>query len=242
MQQLVDELALERRGDFEVPEKVLAILFASRSGSNYLGQLLSSTGWFREIGESFRPSQLSKIRDRYGLRDRRDAAQWMIDNRGTAHAFGFKAGFTVLVAAAELGFLTEVFERTQFVLLRRRDQVAQAVSLVKSKLSGRTHSGQPEARPLTDSDYDAGAIAFELSNIVEVDGQLAEFLERLGKPAPVLYYEDICAEPTRHVEQVCRLMGLEMPADFVPKVRLGILRDEISAGWTKRFRAENPQA
>jgi LPS sulfotransferase NodH len=241
VREIADELGVTHRGSFRTPEKILAILFASRSGSNFLGQLLSSTGWFTEIGESFRPSQLTKIRDRYRLLDRHEAAQWMIDNRGTKHAFGFKAGFTVLISAAELGFLPEVLDRTQFVVLRRRDRIAQAVSLVKSKLSGRNHTRQPVGRLLSDADYDPEAIACEIANIKEIEGQLVDFADRFGKAAPIVYYEDICARPQEHVEQICDLIELKVPPDYEPKVTLSVLRDDLSALWVERFRAEAPR-
>lgn len=238
---IVDHLELTRRGGFRAPEKILIILFASRAGSNYLGQLLSSTGWFREIGESFRPTQLTKIRDRYGLADHYEAAQWMIDNRGTPHAFGFKAGFNVLTSAAELGFLSEAAERAQFVLLRRHDRVAQAVSLVKGKLSGQMHSGQPVQRALTDADYDFEAIAFQGAIIAAREAQFADLTDRLGKSAPILYYEDILSRPEEHVRRLCELMELPMPASYEPNLRLSVLRDDLSARWAERFRTQRGQ-
>lgn len=233
------ELSLTRRGRFMIPEKVLIILFASRAGSNFFGQLLSSTGWFNEIGESFAPHTLAKIQRKNGLRDTHDAVQWMIDNRGTPDAFGFKAGFYLLAAAAEVGFLSEVIDRAQFVLLRRRDRVAQAVSRVKGKLSGQMHSLQPSGRLLTDDDYDGEMIAAHFKRTVQADDDLAEMVTRLGKTAPLVYYEDICTRPQEHVAQICGLMGLPMPADYEPeaKVRLNILRDELSQRWVERFRA-----
>jgi LPS sulfotransferase NodH len=242
VRQIQNELSLARRGSFRTPEKILIILFASRAGSNYLGQLLSSTGWFNEIGESFRPGQLAKIRDRFGLSDLHDAAQWMIDHRGTPQAFGLKAGLSVLTAAAEIAFLPEVLDRTRFVLLRRRDRVAQAVSLVKGKLSGQMHSLQPVARVLDDDDYDAQAIAAQVAQIEQRENQYAVLVERFGKAAPVLYYEDICARPQQHVTVVCEHLELSMPADYEPRVRLSVLRDDLNARWTKRFRSEGATA
>lgn len=239
VREIAEGLDLSRRGGFQAPEKILVVLFPSRAGSSFFGQLLSSTGWFKEIQESFRPEQLAKIRARHGLPDSHAAAQWMIDNRGTAHAFGFKAGFIVLAAAAELGFLSDVLDRARFVLLRRRDRVAQAVSLVKIKLTKRTHSGQPETRVLGDDDYDGEAIASEVRNIEQVEAQLADFAARLGVSAPVFYYEDICDRPTEHVARVCDLLGLPMPADYRPEVRLTVLRDELSLRWAERFRSES---
>ena len=238
VEDVVKQLGEVRRDGFRIPDKVLIVLFASRSGSNYLGQLLSSTGWFREIGESFAPHQLKKIRERYGLADVHDAAQWMIDNRGTPEAFGFKAGFAVLLAAAELGVLPELIDRAQLILLRRRDRVAQAISLVKSQLTGRTHSGQQLKVEVSDRDYDADAIAFQHWLIGERDAQFADLAAKLEKQAPTFYYEDICAAPLEHVTRACDLLGLEVPADYRPNVRVEILRDDLSARWAERFRSE----
>lgn len=234
-------MGMDRHGGFQAPEKILIVLFPSRSGSNYFGQLLSSTGWFNEIAESFNHLQLAKIRERKGLADTHEAVQWMIDHRGTPHAFGFKAGFFVLTGAAESGFLSEVIERAHVVLLRRRDRIAQAISLEKLKLTGRRHSRQPLERPLCDGDYDGESIRRQVLNIMNTETKLAECAERLGKTAPLYYYEDICAEPEAHVAKVCGLMGLEMPDDYEPrKVRLEVLRDELSERWAERFRNEYP--
>ncbi len=234
-------LAMPRHGGFRAPDKILMMLFPSRSGSNYFGQLLSSTGWFNEIAESFNHLQLAKIRERKGLADTHEAVQWMIDNRGTEHAFGFKAGFFVLTGAVETGFLSEVIDRTEVVLLRRRDRIAQGISLEKMKLTGRRHSRQPLERPLRDDDYDGDSIRRQVLNIINTEKKLADCAERLGKTAPLYYYEDICAEPETHVRKVCDLLGLEMPENYAPtKVRLKVLRDELSERWADRFRNEYP--
>lgn len=240
--QIVADLDLDRRGGFRSPDKILIVLFASRAGSNYFGQILCGTGWFEEIGESFAPHSLVKIRDRYGLGDLHDAAQWMIDNRGTETAFGFKAGFHVLAAAAALGFLSEVIDHAQLLLLRRRDRVAQAVSRVKGLMSGQMHSRQQIKRTLSDSDYDASFIAEHVRLTTQAERDLADLADRLGKSAPIVYYEDICADPTGHAKQVCNLLDLPMPEDYDPraKVRLSVLRDDLSARWAARFRADFP--
>lgn len=242
VQDVKDLLPLTRRGGFRAPEKILIILFPSRAGSNYFGQLLSSTGNFNVIGESFNPAQLAAIKERHKLDDLHDAAQWMIDNRGTPRAFGFKAGFYVLAGAAEIGLLPEIIDRAQLVLLRRRDRVAQAVSAVKGNLSGQMHSRQPLLRPLTEDDYDATLIRNKVEGIRKTEQHLQEFAELLGKDAPLLHYEDICAEPEAHVRRVCDLMGLQMPESYEPKkLSLKVLRDDLSGKWVERFRREHPE-
>lgn len=241
VKEIQEKLPLPRSGGFRAPKHIFMMLFPSRSGSNYFGQLLSSTGWFNEIAESFSPGQLAKIRDREGLGDLHDAVQWMVEHRGTPHAFGFKAGATVLMGAVETGLLPEIVDRAHVVLLRRRDHVGQAISLFKGKLGARMHTRQTSERTLTDEDYDFEAIAREYRHIPRVEDKLAQFAERIGKPAPVFYYEDICADPVTHVKAVCDQMGLEMPWHYAPKkVRIGVLRDELSERWANRFRDEHP--
>jgi LPS sulfotransferase NodH len=243
VERIQKDLAINRIGGFRAPKNILIILFPSRSGSNYFGQLLCSTGWFNEIGESFNPGQVAKIKARYDLPDTHAALQKMIDYRGTPHAFGFKAGFFVLAAAADSGFLSEVIDRAHIILLRRRDRVAQAVSLQKMKLGAKKHSlYSGAARELTDEDYDGETLVREHHNIVRTEIKLADCAQRLGKEAPVFYYEDICEDPVGNVTAVCDLMGLEMPWHYAPrKVRLDVLRDDLSQRWIERLRNEHPE-
>lgn len=223
--------------DFRLPPKVLCILFASRAGSNYSGSLLANTPWFENIGESFHPGQLAAVREREGLADDAAAAQWMIDTRGTAHAFGFKAGFSVLAGAAQVGLLPAMIDRTQFVLLRRRDRVAQAVSLFKGKLNGHYHSRQQAGRAITVDEYDRLHIGLHLEHIERRERDLESFVRQLGKSAPIVHYEDICAAPDRFVADICALMDLDAPARVDTRVDFKVMRDELSHAWAERFRA-----
>ncbi len=224
----------------EAPPKIAAILFASRSGSSYAGRLLANTPFFNQVGENFAPDQLAAIAKRRSLSDSHSAAQWMIGHRGTAQAFGYKAGFSVLASAAHLGFLDQTLARTQFLLLRRRDRVAQAISLAKAELSGQFHSNQQDGRPVALSDYDSDHIARNLDRIDRNERDLADFVAQIGKAAPIVYYEDICADPAGFVSSVCTLLDLPVPEALTTEVDLDILRDMVSEEWSTRFREERP--
>jgi len=228
-------------GALSAPPRMLCILFAARSGSTYAAHLLSKTAWFADVNESFQPEQLSAIRERYDLADSRAAVQWMVDNRGTEQAFGYKGGFSVLIAASLTGFLPETLASTQFVRLERRDRVAQAVSLLKADIGGRLHSVNPEGRAVSVDEYDADKIAFNVGHVARNERWFREIAERLGKPAPVFFYEDICADPAKFVADIGALMGFATPAGFAPEVELQVMRDEVSQAWIERFRAERPE-
>ena len=241
--QLGRELVLEdAAAGFEAPPAILFILFASRAGSSYCGRLLSKTPYFQYVAEAFKPKHLEEVRSRRDFATHSEAAQWMIEHWGSPHGFGMKAGFNVLIGAAHLGFLPQVLDRAQFVLLRRRDKVAQAVSLLKGNLSGQMHSIQPDGRSVTAAEYDAAAIAENIAHIARNESYFEEIARRLGKRPPLLYYEDVCADPGGFVAQICDLLGLPFPADYDPEVDLEVMRDEVSEQWAARFRAEHPEA
>lgn len=166
----------------------------------------------------------------------------MISHRGSAQAFGYKAGFTVLASAAYLGFLDQTLARTQFLLPRRRDRIAQAVSLTKAELSGRFHSNQKGSRAVILDDYDANLVAKNLARIRRTEGDLSDFVARIGRDATLFYYEDICADPPNFVGSICALLDLPVPERIDTDVDLEILRDAISEDWTIRFREAHPGA
>ena len=222
------------------PPRILCILFAARAGSTYAAHLLSNPCWFTDVNESFQPGQLSAVRERHSLADSRAAVQWMIDNRGTDQAFGYKGGFSVLIAASETGFLSETLSRTTFVRLERRDRVAQAVSLLKADIGGRLHSVNPDGRAVSVDEYDADKIAFNIGHIDRNERWFAEITKRLGKTAPVFTYEDICADPAKFVSDIGQLMEFSGPSNFAPEVELKVMRDEVSQAWIDRFGAEHP--
>ena len=239
---LGEAMPLRQAGSLRAPEKILFILFASRAGSSYAGRLLANTPHFRYVAEAFKPIHLEEVRRREGFAWDDEAAQWMIDNWGSERAFGMKAGFKVLAGAAHLGFLPDVVERAQFVLLRRRDRIAQAVSLFKGNISGRMHSVQKGGREVSADEYDAEAIAHNVAHIARNERYFEEIVGRLGKEAPTLYYEDICAAPRAFVERICRLLDLPPPAEFSSEVDLEVMRDDVSREWIERFREEHPEA
>lgn len=220
----------------EAPDKLLLILFASRCGSSYAGQLLSNTPHFKHVKESFNPTQLQRIREEHGLADDSEAARWMIANRGTNQAYAAKCGQPGLLSAWHLGYLEAVLHRTHCLVLERRDRVAQAVSLFRAELTGRFHSPQKATRTVQLDDYDREKIEIFYTVIDNVYPSFYRFLDLTEKSYHTVYYEDICADPEAFVQTVCADMDLPMPDDFSAEVRLDILRDDLSAEWIERFK------
>lgn len=228
-------LPQERANYPEVPDKVLMILFASRAGSTYAGHLLANTPYFQRVAESFNSVQLGKIRQEHCLSDDAQALRRMIADRGTPQAFAAKCGEPGLISAWKLGFLDAVIDRANFIMLKRRDILAQAVSLFRAELTGRFHSPQKATREVRVEDYDREKIATHLMIIEQVYGSLTAFLEQSGTAYRTVYYEDICADPADFVTETCADLGLAPPSEIDCQVRLKVLRDAVNEEWMNRF-------
>ncbi len=232
-----------RLPDFsDAPPILLFILFSSRAGSTYASRLLANTPYFRHVAESCNHVRLAKIRTEQELEDDGEALKWAIAQRGTKRCFGAKCGEFGLIAAWSLGLLGQLRDRTHFVMLRRRDRVAQAVSLFRADLSGRFHSMQKESRAVVADDYDHAAIAERLGVIEQVNANLERFLALYNRPAIYLDYEDICEDPAAYVAGVCDFLDLPVPAGIDTSVNVGTMRDDLSRQWAERYIAEAGRA
>ena len=225
-----------RRRFTALPPVILLLLFSSRSGSTYAARLLAKTPYFRSVREAFNVSELAIIRKRHKLSDDAAAARKVVELYSTETAFAAKCGAPGLAGAYLVGFLETVFGHARFIQIKRRDRVAQAVSLVKAELSGRFHSNAEAKCVVTADQYDRERIGMWCDVIGTLDQSLADFAAA-NRPAPVFWYEDICADPAGFVDAALETAGLPPANLTATDVGLSVLRDDINAEWIARFNA-----
>lgn len=226
------------RPAFDPPApRLLIMLFTSRTGSTHAGRLLAQTPYFNKVRGAFHPPHLARVRERQGFADDAAAARALVARDATPLAFGAKCGPAGLVGALYTGFLHSALDRVSFVTIRRRDAVAQAVSLVRAALTGRYFSSQPVGIEIGIEDYDREAIAEQIALVERLNAGIDLFVERLGKQSPTYFYEDICGDPAAFVRSICDRLGLP-PIEAIPsETGLAILRDDVSRQWREQYRA-----
>ncbi|QLC23280.1 hypothetical protein HFP51_14425 [Parasphingopyxis sp. CP4] len=234
------ELVLpEKEPDYELKaEKIVVMLFAARAGSTYTGSLIQNLPYFGTVTESLNPRALERERTKLDLTYHTEAVQSIITNR-SRQAFGFRCTQIGLASAAVTGLLSQFRDRLSFVLLRRRDVTAQAVSMAKAQLSGKFHSFQDAANKVTVDDYDFDMISNRCAKIASIYERHEKVLELFNATPHTVYYEDIVADPTRFLSGVCDFLDFEMPADLPLETRVAKLPNKINAAWIKRFNKEN---
>jgi len=206
-------------------EGCLAVLFTSRSGSTYLARELECAFDIGRMREWLNPAQTKSRAAQEIVAERRDA--W----------FAFKAGPLGVIAGELNGFFEAYLPVTAFILLARRDIVAQAVSLEMAVQSGRWHSTDA---PRTAATYDGAKIAFAIRNIVVGVEQLRGYAKLGGRRWRALIYEDFAGDDFTPALAACDSMGVprrETGSQIrsMPVERIG---DATNETWAARFREE----
>lgn len=223
--------------------KILVMLFAARAGSTYAGQLIGNLPQFGYFSESLNPRSVERVRERRGHPNHSVALQYTLRRHGK-EMFGFRTTPIGLASAALTGFFAQFHERMSFVILRRKDIDAQAVSMVLARASGQFSSLQRVRRKVTIDDYDFDAIERRRKIVEDIYERHHRLLEALGETAPTVYYEDILADPSGFVGNICAHLGIDAPDTHILDTRVSKLPNAIKAEWLRRYKeakaAEQP--
>lgn len=220
-----------------IADRGYVICTTPRSGSNFLSQLLASTGQLGRPLEYFN-GPARRVLDHPDYPDDPEAQLAMIldEGRTTNGVYGFKLFITQFDAVANLGWSRRL-PGLAYVHLERRDLLGQALSWARATQTGQYRStssctGTPR--------YDPALIRNLLSQIIAEQARWRGYFAVNDIRPLLVIYEEIVADPARAVEAVGRLMALESSPRIDPDlVDLTIQRDADTAGWRARFIAEH---
>jgi LPS sulfotransferase NodH len=218
----------------------LGILFTSRSGSTFLARELEKRFTIGTVRESFNlPALRSRTRNTQ-LKTPAAAARYSIVQLQEDGWFGFKAGGPGLLVAERCGFVAHYLSRTVFILLLRRDIVAQAVSLAKAKSTTIYHSLQHGTKKPEPAIYSFEAIARAVRDIVRGITRIADYARMTERPYRKAHYEDFADGDFATIDIICREFGV--PARTRPPMRrvqdVAKIGDHVSQEWCTLFREQ----
>lgn len=211
-----------------------AICTTPRSGSNYLCQILSSTGRLGHPLEYFNP-QGRRALEAPDFPDAVDAQlDWILTKGASANGvYALKAFPFQLSAALRSADLFARLPNLAFVRLKRRDLLGQAISKVRAKQTGQYRASQA---PKGEVRYDVNFIAQEMVRIACDEASWDIYFVRTSIAASTLYYEDVLVDPLAAANAVAALIGESGPfAIDMERVDLVQQRDEQTEEWRARF-------
>jgi len=210
-----------------------------RCGSNFLCQLLASTGVLGDPREYFNPTGRRHYDGDPGYPDdpRAQLGRVLTTGRTGNGVYGVKIHPFQLGELGDVDPLAEL-PRLHVVRMQREDRLGQALSWARAQRTGRFRSSDPVAEPVA---YDRDAVTAALEFLVD---QEAEWDRRLavggvcGLPTLTVTYEELVADPPATVARVARLVGVRGRVDVDPaQVTVAVQRDAETEDWRRRYLA-----
>ncbi|QND50992.1 hypothetical protein HB779_03130 [Phyllobacterium sp. 628] len=214
-----------------------AICTSPRTGSNFVCQLISSTGVLGKPLEYFnwrgrRHFENAGYPDHVAGQINEILSTGCTDNsiyalKLFAHQHDWISG--------EIAW-TKVLPNLSFVYLTRNDLVAQAISWAIALQTGQFRATQTaHGEPV----FDAILINQQLRQIIIENARWTFYFARTGIAPLHLIYEDVLADPEGAVEKIAALMGLSpTPIPVVKAVNVSVQRTMMNEAWATRFRGE----
>jgi hypothetical protein len=206
-------------------EGCLGVLFTSRAGSTYLASELAKRFRIGRMEESLNPHLVAGL------------ASANIINSYANGWFSFKLGVPGIISAELSGTIERYINVTNFIMLVRKDIVAQAVSLVKANQTGQWHSmTAPKHEPY----YDSVQLATTIRVIANAVGNLRTYLNLAERPWRKLFYEDFEHGDFSAADAICDEFQIPRLADGQgPKLgKLLRTADKVNETWIARFRED----
>ncbi|MBC7605270.1 MAG: hypothetical protein H7255_21735 [Ramlibacter sp.] len=194
-----------------------------RSGSNLIGDMLHATRLAGDPQEYLNARYIAGfMRSLADGTSQMDIGEYMarLERRRTSPdgIFGVKIHYEHITAQwpKHIGQAVRFLRGyDHFVLLTRRDKVAQAVSLYKARQtqiwSSLDYKFMDADDPRRDKqvDYDPRAITRALSDVIDQEIAWRAVLQHLGKPVVEIAYEDVVADYVGESHKLLRVLGID---------------------------------
>jgi LPS sulfotransferase NodH len=223
----------------------LILAFVNRSGSNYLAELLKSTGKFAGLGECLNDHNVKYLAPRYGvttfadylIRHRREDLRLGHNANDEEKIWGLKAGWMQLAMLCRTRAIPNLLDPS-IVLIRRRDAIGQAISYYIAEKTAQWTSKEASTIARQNIAYDGEQILLFFKSIMDSYSKLEQVSVLSGYPLHEIAYEDLIENPGAVVSAITKdITGHELTV--VPsKVTINVQRDAMNDSFRSRFSDE----
>jgi LPS sulfotransferase NodH len=225
--------------------RLYCIAFTPRSGSTWLGDLLTKSGIVGIPQEWFNPDLAKTRAQQSGSTNLQGYYSYLKRVMRTKEVFGLEMTWPQLDIVLQSEGAIQFEDIQSWFFLRRKDFVAQAVSLYKAEMTGRFHSIQ-DIKPTAPVEYNAQRISKNVQRIMAHEFAYSLFFQR-RKIAPVeLWHEELIALPPADVLKLFTEV-LESSAEDIARVNIETLAsvhekigDEDSGKLIHQFKTDYP--
>lgn len=214
-----------------------AICTTPRSGSNYLCELLSSTGRLGRPLEYFNPQGRRALEtpdypDDPSLHLERILTSGCTDNG----VYALKMFPNQLARALDKIPVFDKLPNVKFVWLNRYDLLGQAISWARAIQTGQFRASQRASGPAA---YDGALISRCLSEIACANAAWAMYFARRDIAPLCIRYEDIEIDARAAIREVARLVDVNAEDSDLSRASVTKQRDDLNSQWRRTFQSQN---
>lgn len=230
-------------------ECIYGIAFTARSGSTWLGQVIAASGVLGDPREYFNQNAASYTVTNSACSNVREYYEYLKTVKQSDGVFGFEIAYFHLSRLLQEGYGDLLDDVGTWILLRRKDYIAQAVSHYKANYTGVFHSTQG-AGEVSEAPYDPKEIRKYALALLSAEKDFADFFSRAQVSPAELWYEDLIRlSHAEIVATVIQLFGSKLtlanPENQAgqpqKKPVLQKLANRNSDEFIERFRKEHPE-
>lgn len=224
--------------DFPPPEKetrTLVLAFTARCGSHMLGHTLHETGRFGFPLEYLNGGNLAEWKRRLGTSGPTDTIAALRTRRTSPNGiFSIKLHYAHCRMLGGTDAMNALFPNARYLLLRRSDVLAQAVSYAKAKQTGVWINGQ---EPTGEPAYDEALIDRCLHRVLRETEAWRYLLSTERLPFRELCFEQILEDVPGTIRSIASFLDVPLPdADVPDQPPTTRQRSRINQEWMDRFR------
>lgn len=219
---------------FDGSPRAYLLATTPRCGSHFLAHVMWSTGRLGAPLEYLKPNRLSLWQNHYSALDIKGTIKEILTFRSSPNGiFGAKSHWPAFRALLEQPDCLDLFDFKHFILLARKNIVAQAVSLTIARQTSSWISSQPAS---TDPIYKRSEIK---SSLLEIQSQSKAWENYFSKNQIIpckIYYEDILNNREGQVRKIFKFIGADESWSFDDNVwQPSIQRSRLNDEWIERY-------
>lgn len=224
-------------------ESSLVIASTGRSGSHFLGHILSDTGLIGSPFEYYHPQNIKEWHRRLGTNNV-DELTCKLKEIRTSELTGI---FSTKLHYSQFKFLgesPEFFEslgNTRFIYIKRKDVLGQAISMVIARQTGQWISDQTanNISPV----YSFDEINYELKNILIDNASWEHYFNTNGIVPCEIIFEDLLRDTELEIRKIAKYLNINInfskAKDDAFKGKTAKQSNDINSLWKDRFLSDN---
>lgn len=231
-------------GPNELPEEIrfAFLCFTNRSGSNYLAELLASTGQLNIATEAMDWEEVARVAGNQHLASFQEYLARVMKHNARSGWFLTKLAIAYLPLLREAGLLDRCFAGARFIHITRADALGQAISYEIACQNRRWASFLPSAKPDEALEFSAERIAEHVARFAAGNRQFEELFAANGIVPLRITYEELLQDPQSALDRLAPSLGFNTLTVDATKLRLARQAGAINKRWRELFLAAKADA